>query len=109
MSVNEQVSGRAMSVVELGSAGYFKPAEAVENLKSPVGNAGFEVALAERGWMRCVDARTLIEVLTDLVSHLLRAVLGCHVGHPIELLLMHRQARPEQRVALPTDMQIKRL
>lgn len=74
-----------MAVVELGSAGYFKPAEAVENLKCPVGNAGFEVALAERGWMRCVDARTLVQVLTDLVSHLLWAVLSRHVGRPGEL------------------------
>jgi hypothetical protein len=35
--------------------------------------------------MRCVDARPLVQVLTDLVSHLLWAVLSRHVGRPVEL------------------------
>jgi len=74
-----------MSVVELGSARYFKPAEAVENLESPAGHAGFEVALTKRGWMRGIDARTLVQVLADLVPHLLWAVLGRHMGRPLEL------------------------
>lgn len=108
-SVNEQVPCRAVPVVELGSTGSVKPAETVENLENPAGHLGLEIALAERGWMRGIDARTLVQVLADLVTHLLWAVLGRHVGRPIELLLVHRQAWPEQRVDLPTDMKIKPL
>ncbi|MBC2692635.1 MULTISPECIES: hypothetical protein [Pseudomonas] len=98
-----------MSVVELGSAGYFKPTEAVENLENPGGHPGLEIALAKGSWVSGINARPLVQVRADLVPHLLRAVLGRHVGFPIERLLVHRQVWPEQRVDLHTEMKIKRL
>jgi len=109
MSVNEQVSDRAMPVVELGTAGYFKPAKTVENLENPGGHPGLEIALAKGSWVSGINARTLVQVRADLVPHFGWGVLGRHVGFPIERLLVHRQVWPEQRVDLHTEMKIKRL
>ncbi|WP_162892756.1 hypothetical protein [Pseudomonas savastanoi] len=98
-----------MPVVELGAAGDLEPAVAIPNFKGVAGHAGFEVAFAKGGWVRGINARALLQVLKDFVAHFCCAVLGRHLGCPIERLVVRRQEWPEKRVDLPTDMKIKRL